>query len=152
MTTPRCVWAGAHWQDTLPGAIKLLGRRFGLVIDRPALESSGAWARVQAILEEGEGKSQARERMHYATNLAGMAINNASADLAHALDQVGSRFKLPHGMVCAILSPHTLAAAGATPICPELAEGLGLKGRTPAVKRFCLAERVRRLVQEVGLP
>ena len=110
------------------------------------------WLLPSVTYKEGEGKCQAREQMHYAANLAGMAINNASAGLAHALDQVGPRFKLPHGLVCAILLPHTLAAAGPHPVCLELAKGLGLKGRTPAAKCLRLAERVRGLVQEVGLP
>jgi len=110
------------------------------------------WLPVSVKEEKGEEKRQARERMHYAASLAGMAINNASAGLAHALDQVGPRFKLPHGLVCAILLPHTLAAAGPHPICLELSEGLGLKGRTPEAKCLRLAERVRELVQEVGLP
>lgn len=50
----------------------------------------------------------AREKMHYAASLASMAVSNSFAGLTHGMDQVGPLFHLPHGLVCAVLLPHTM--------------------------------------------
>jgi alcohol dehydrogenase class IV len=116
-----------------------------------AAEECLRWLTPSVTSDEEEGKKEARERMHYAANLAGMAINNASAGLSHALDQIGPRFGLPHGVVCAVLLPYTLAVSGPQPPYLELAERLGLKGRTPQEKCLSLVLRVRELVKGLGL-
>jgi alcohol dehydrogenase class IV len=54
------------------------------------------------------GERSAREALHLAATLAGLAATNATAGLVHAMDQVGPLFGLPHGLVCAVLLPYTL--------------------------------------------
>lgn len=71
---------------------------------------------------------QAREQMHYAATISGMAINNSTAGLAHGMDQVGPLFGVPHGVVCAILLPYTLSFSldAATARLAEMGRALGL--------------------------
>jgi len=46
---------------------------------------------------------------HCAASRAGMAINNSSAGLAHAVAQAGPRLGLPLGLACALALPATVA-------------------------------------------
>lgn len=55
------------------------------------------------------GERTAREKMHLAATLASLAVSNSMAGLAHGMDQVGPLFGVPHGLVCAILLPYTMA-------------------------------------------
>ena len=57
--------------------------------------------------ENGQNK-KAREKMHFAATLAGLAISNSSPALAHSLDQIGPLFGLAHGHVLAMLFPYVL--------------------------------------------
>ncbi|WP_431734857.1 bifunctional acetaldehyde-CoA/alcohol dehydrogenase [Cellulosispirillum alkaliphilum] len=47
---------------------------------------------------------EAREKVHHASNIAGMAFSNAFLGICHSMaHKLGSRFKLPHGLANALL-------------------------------------------------
>lgn len=96
----------------------------------------------------------AREQMHYATTASGMAINNSTAGLAHAMDQVGPLFGVPHGVVCAVLMPYTLAFTldAAAPRLAEMGTALGLPGKTEQDRAWAFLRELVSLQREVGLP
>jgi len=78
-------------------------------------------------------KAKAREVCHYSATLAGIAINNASAGLVHALDQPGPYFNLPHGLVCGLLLPYTTAFHSPHPVYTKLGIRLGFRGNDQGI-------------------
>lgn len=99
----------------------------------------------------------ARACMAQAALAAGLAFTNAILGATHAMShQVGGMLDLPHGVVNGVLLPHVIRFNGAAlpdrfvPIARAM--GLDVAGAPPeeAVER--LAEEVRRLGDEVGVP
>ncbi|KMQ51598.1 bifunctional acetaldehyde/alcohol dehydrogenase [Chitinispirillum alkaliphilum] len=52
----------------------------------------------------GANDMEAREKVHHASNIAGMAFSNAFLGICHSMaHKLGARFKLPHGLANALL-------------------------------------------------
>lgn len=114
----------------------------------------------------------AREKMHNASCIAGMAFTNAFLGVNHSLaHKLGGEFHIPHGLANAYLLPHVIEYNGeATPtkfaawpkydhyIAPEryaeIARMLGLISQkaSDADGVKALADAVRKLMTEVGIP
>ena len=114
----------------------------------------------------------AREKMHNASCIAGMAFTNAFLGVNHSLaHKLGGEFHIPHGLANAYLLPHVIEYNGqSTPtkfaawpkydhyMAPErYAEIAKMMGFVPqnasdadGVK--ALADAVRKLMTEVGIP
>ncbi|WP_315096655.1 bifunctional acetaldehyde-CoA/alcohol dehydrogenase [uncultured Cellulomonas sp.] len=111
----------------------------------------------------------ARESMHNAGTIAGMAFGNSFLGIVHAMAHVvGSTYHLVHGRTNATLLPHVIRYNGTVPtkltswpkyehyVAPErfqqLAAMLGLPASTPAegVESYALA--VESLRAKVGIP
>jgi alcohol dehydrogenase class IV len=96
-------------------------------------------------------RTRAREIVHYAASRAGMAINNSSAGLAHAMDQVGPLLGLSHGVACALALPYTIAFLGAQPGYSRIARAAGCTGGDEELVTQ-LANHVWKLNRALGLP
>jgi len=96
-------------------------------------------------------RGQARELVHYAASRAGMAINNSSAGLAHAMDQAGPRLGIAHGLACALALPATVEFLGPQPAFSRIALALGGSGDEAELWRHLLGQ-LRQLGRELGLP
>jgi alcohol dehydrogenase len=100
----------------------------------------------------------ARQCMAQAALEAGLAFTNAILGATHAMShQVGGLLDLPHGVVNGVLLPHVIRFNGATE--PErfrpIAAAMNLEAaqNAPADEvPEIVAERVRRLADEVGVP
>ena len=121
-------------------------------------------------LEESvtKGTPIAREKMHNAASIAGMAFANAFLGMNHSLaHKIGGEFHVPHGRTNGILLPHVIKYNGTIPtklnIWPkienykadvkymELAQLIGLKPKTPAEGVQMFADACEELCHKVGL-
>ena len=96
-------------------------------------------------------KADAREMCHIGATIAGIAINNCSAGLAHALDQPGPYFGLPHGMVCGLLLPYTTAFHSPHPAYVKVGRRLGFSGTDQEICQQ-LVDHLWKFVSVVGVP
>lgn len=59
--------------------------------------------------KDGAKNPMAREKMHYASSMAGMAFANAFLGLCHSMaHKLGARFHIPHGIANALLISHVV--------------------------------------------
>ncbi|MDB8789472.1 bifunctional acetaldehyde-CoA/alcohol dehydrogenase [Romboutsia sp. 1001216sp1] len=115
-----------------------------------------------------EGK-EAREKMHNASCMAGMAFANAFLGINHSLaHKLGSEFHIPHGRANAILLPYVIEYNASMPTkfaafpryksfvadkkYAEIAKMLGLKANTTEEGVKSLVEAIRNLMRELNMP
>jgi alcohol dehydrogenase class IV len=98
--------------------------------------------------------AEARDRMHYASTIAGMAINNSTVGLAHAMDQIGPLFDISHGLVCAVLLPYTLAFVFDTAEArlAEMGRAIGLPESSETELASGFLQALVSLMKDVELP
>lgn len=115
---------------------------------------------------EGE---KARENMHYAATLAGMAFANAFLGINHSIaHKTGGEFGLPHGLVISIAMQHVIKFNGAsgrvkrTPFpryevyraqkdYADIARALGLKGNSDAELVDALCNKINDLMKKLDV-
>ena len=115
-----------------------------------------------------EGK-EAREKMHNASCIAGMAFANAFLGVNHSLaHKLGGEFHIPHGRANAILLPHVIEYNATAPTkfaafpkyksfvadkkYAEIAKSLGLKSDTVEEGVQSLIQAIRNLMRELNMP
>lgn len=111
----------------------------------------------------------AREKMHNASCIAGMAFTNAFLGVNHSIaHKLGSEFHIPHGRANAIMLPHIIKYNGSNPSklvsfpkyeyykAPEkfreIAKFLGLNHSTCEEAVDNLVDAVRNLMIELNIP
>lgn len=64
---------------------------------------------LPAAYREGADNPKAREKVHYAATIAGMAFANAFLGICHSMaHKLGSNFHLPHGLANALMISHVI--------------------------------------------
>ncbi|MDF3140302.1 MULTISPECIES: bifunctional acetaldehyde-CoA/alcohol dehydrogenase [unclassified Streptomyces] len=123
---------------------------------------------IESAVNHREASSEAREKMHNAGTIAGMAFGNAFLGIVHAMSHtLGATFHIAHGRTNAVLLPHVIRYNGTVPTkltgwpkyenyrAPERFQGiartLGLPAATPAEGVESLATAVERLRDAVGI-
>jgi len=119
-------------------------------------------------VKDGKNDLEAREKMHNASTIAGMAFANAFLGMNHSLaHKIGGVFHVPHGLANAILLPHVIRYNGTVPsklstwpkydyykadkkYC-EIARLLGLKADSVQEGVESLAKATLELGKEVGI-
>ncbi|MEG0843183.1 MAG: bifunctional acetaldehyde-CoA/alcohol dehydrogenase [Romboutsia sp.] len=121
-----------------------------------------------ALSNTAQGK-EAREKMHNASCIAGMAFANAFLGINHSLaHKLGSEFHIPHGRANAILLPYVIEYNATMPTkftafpryksyvadkkYAEIARYLGLKANTTEEGVKSLTKAIRNLMKELNMP
>lgn len=137
--------------------------------DGPALHAIRIiFDNLEAAVNDRAKSPVAREKMHNAGTIAGMAFGNAFLGIVHAMSHtLGATFHLAHGRTNAVLLPHVIRYNGTIPTkltgwpkyehyraperFQEIARSLGLPAATPAQGVESLAGAVERLRDAVGI-
>ncbi len=119
-------------------------------------------------VKDGKHDLKAREKMHNAATIAGMAFANAFLGITHSLaHKIGAEYHTVHGRTCGILLPHVIRYNGTMPTklavwpkyeeyCADkkfqaIAKMLGLPHSTPEEGVNALADAVMNLGKEIGI-
>jgi len=123
---------------------------------------------LERAVRHGAGDPLAREKMHNAGTIAGMAFGNAFLGIVHAMAHtLGATFHVAHGRTNAVLLPQVIRYNGTVPakltgwptyeryVAPErfadIARALGLSSDTPEQGVESYAAAVERLRTAVGI-
>ena len=113
--------------------------------------------------------SYAREKMHNASCIAGMAFTNAFLGVCHSMaHKIGAEFHLPHGRLNVILLPYVIKYNGTKPTkfvsfpkyeyfvadqkYAEISKRMGFASSTVEEGVDSLVKEVQKLNEEVGIP
>lgn len=119
-------------------------------------------------VENGKNDLEAREKMHNAATIAGMAFANAFLGMGHSLaHKIGAEFHTVHGHTCAIVLPEVIRYNGQVPtklsVWPkynvykcdrkyeDIARLIGLQFSTTEEAVEALAVAVENLTERIGL-
>lgn len=171
MTMPAklAAWSGI---DALTHALEAFASVFATEFTNPyALEAARLiFKYLEPSVKEGDANQKAKEKIHYAATLAGIAFANAFLGVCHSMaHKLGSEFHVPHGLANALLINEVIRFnATRTPLkqatfpqyrYPEavqryarMADYLGLKGNTEEEKVEELIKAIERLKKAIGIP
>lgn len=86
--------------------VSINNNEFSAALAEKAIEICGVFL-LRAYLDGND--THARQKMHVASCLAGLAFNSASLGLNHGMaHQLGGQFHIPHGRANAMLLPHII--------------------------------------------
>lgn len=106
------------------------------------------------------GDMKAREQMHYAQCLAGMAFSNALLGIVHSMaHKTGAAFStghIPHGCANAMYLPYVIAYnakdATAKKRYADIARAINLEGKTDDELVTALEDRITAFDKQLGIP
>lgn len=125
---------------------------------------------LPASYKDGSHNHKAKEKVHYAATIAGLAFANAFLGLCHAMaHKLGSQYQIPHGVANALLINHiikynssdvpskqTTFSQYTHPYAQEryvrIAEFLKLSGKTDKEKINSLIKAIEDLKKDLNLP
>ena len=107
------------------------------------------------LLDSYTGNANAREQMHIAQCLAGMAFTNALLGITHSMaHKTGAVFHIPHGCANAIYLPYVIdfnkKACGDR--YAQIAKNLGLQGDNEEELVKALTDMIKDLNKKMGIP
>ncbi|MBO6284757.1 MAG: bifunctional acetaldehyde-CoA/alcohol dehydrogenase [Bacilli bacterium] len=95
-------------------------------------------------VHDGRHDAEAREKMHNAATIAGMAFANAFLGIVHSLaHKVGAEFHTVHGETCGILLPHVIRYNGTQPSKLSV---------WPKYETYCCDKKYQKICLTLGLP
>ncbi len=123
---------------------------------------------LEQAYDDGTNKL-AREKMHNASTIAGMAFTNAFLGVNHSIaHKIGAEFHLPHGKINAILLPYVVRYNATKPTkfvsfpkyeyfiadkkYYEIAKKVGLKAKTVEEGIDSLIEKIKEISEHMNIP
>ncbi|RII32794.1 iron-containing alcohol dehydrogenase [Clostridium chromiireducens] len=107
------------------------------------------------LIKSFEGDNDAREQMHYAQCLAGMAFSNALLGITHSMaHKTGAVFHIPHGCANAIYLPYVIDfnKKAAADRYAKIARSLGLSGQTDNELVDSLTSLIQEFNKKMSIP
>lgn len=107
------------------------------------------------LLKSYDGDTSARETMHYAQCLAGMAFSNALLGITHSMaHKTGAVFDIPHGCANAIYLPYVIAynKKAAMDRYAKIAKRVGMTGNTDEELVTALENSIKQLNKKMDIP
>ncbi len=157
ITMPDWLNASTGLDALTHGIEAFVSRAHNPLTDRHALHAVALITRHLLRSQLRPSETASRLAMAQGSLEAGMAFTNAILGVAHAMShQVGGLLDAPHGVVNAVLLPHVIrfnAEVSPDRFVPlAAAGGIGTEGVPAADVALLLAEAVRKLADEVGVP
>eukprot|EP01105_Mastigella_eilhardi_P016197 TRINITY_DN36_c4_g1_i9.p1 TRINITY_DN36_c4_g1~~TRINITY_DN36_c4_g1_i9.p1 ORF type:complete len:915 (-),score=266.37 TRINITY_DN36_c4_g1_i9:104-2635(-) len=172
LTMPRSM-VSATGLDVLTHAIEsyvsTLATPFTMSYSKQAIEMTCKY--LERSYVNGGKDQEARENMHYAATIAGIAFANAFLGVCHSVaHKLGSAFHIPHGIANAIMLPHVILYNSSTAPtkyapCPqythamsqerycEIADLIGVgQGKKPTEKVMALAQHIDTMKTVLNVP
>lgn len=118
-------------------------------------------AASKKIEELTEQDLKARQKMHHASCLAGMAFSNAGLGLNHGMAHtLGGHFHIPHGRANAILLPYVMSyncgcrtgLTNASEKYAKMAKVLWLDANSSRQSAFSTIRATRQLIKQLNIP
>ena len=128
------------------------------------------FANLSKSVNDGKNNPQARENMHYAATMAGMCFAQAFLGVCHSLaHKLGSAYGIAHGvanamLICQVIKFNATDQPTKQGIFSqyhypeakhryaEIADCLGLGGKTDDEKVAKLIEAIQKLKKDIGIP
>lgn len=107
------------------------------------------------LLKSFDGDKEARDLMHEAQCLAGMAFSNALLGIVHSMaHKVGAVFHIPHGCANAIFLPYVIQynRVACEDRYADIARTLGLKGESNKELTDALIETINQMNTQLNIP
>ncbi|HEM3177762.1 TPA: 1-propanol dehydrogenase PduQ [Streptococcus suis] len=119
------------------------------------------WSYLLEAFRHGDSQV-AREKMHNASSIAGIAFNNAGLGICHSLSHaIGAFFHVPHGRINAFLLPYVISFNASidestetwvTNRYAQVAEMLHLDKVTAKQSVLALVNAIKQLSEKMGIP
>ena len=169
MTVPKKVTADTGMDvltHALEAYVSVMASDYTDALAEKAIEL--VFGNLEKAYNNGDDK-EAREKMHNASCIAGMAFTNAFLGINHSMaHKMGGEFHIPHGRANAILLPYTIEYNSKRPSkfvsfpkydvfkadvkYSEIAGRLGLKYESVEEGVKLLVEAIKKLSRSIGIP
>lgn len=116
---------------------------------------------IVEVVRDGSNK-EAREHMHNASCMAGIAFNTTSLGICHSMAHaLGGKFNLSHGRINAMLLPYIIIYNGELESTTEsetlnkyveIADLFGIKSGTKKSTVYGLVRTIRNMMKKIGIP